>query len=407
MNQFRPDSVNVLSTISMTDRKQQGIFFTPSSIRRILIEHVINTCSSPIRTILEPAMGSGEFVYDIYKTFPHANITGIELNTSIYKHNESPVTRKYNCDFLSFESDVFYDLIIGNPPYFQITDPEEKKKYRSIYPQLEGKFDIYLLFILKAVQLLSSNKGVLAFVLPKTFMNTQSYDKVRRFLVERYSLLNIIDFGMYDNDWNGTKQSTIGLILQEKPPDVEMCTPFGMEICPTLFLINTRKSIDILKSLSSNRATIHSKGYKVKTGEIVCTHSKYKASLSDTPGYLLIHNSQLRNNAYIPEKPQNSNRPLYIHCDPKYIIQTPVIVLNRGNGNSGFLKFQFALIDPSKFEIPLVAENHVYKIFGPDIMSLYKSLNDPRTKIFVKHTVGNGSLTKTFIESIPFFDTQS
>ena len=71
-------------------------------------------------------------------------------------------------------------MIIGNPPYYVISDKSEinknqMKKYKEYY---EGRANIFILFIIHSLMKLNDN-GILAFVLPKNFLNCQYYNKLR------------------------------------------------------------------------------------------------------------------------------------------------------------------------------------------------------------------------------------
>jgi len=406
-SEFRTDSLEIIRHITLKERRRGGIFFTPKKIRTALIQRIVETGLN-VRTVLEPSMGSGEFIRDISSEYPGVDITGIEINRTIYdkQSHALPATRTHCCDFLEFKASYSFDLIIGNPPYFQIK-PADKGKYKSIYPELGGKFDIYIIFILKSLRLLSPNTGILAFVLPKTFINTQSYENVRRLISGggEYTIIDVMDFKEHDSTWCGTKQSTIGLIVQRRQSSA-LCR-FVFEAGPLLSVVNSSDTVDALHTLTHGYHTLCELGYTVKTGEIIWTSAEYRPLMTDEGELpstkLLIHNSQIHDNTYVPKKPRGSSRPLYIQTCDKFVITDPFIAVNRGNGNGGNLRFQCALIEPAEYAYPLVAENHIYKISGPSIRELYASLCDPRTLEFIQHTVGNGILTKTLIGYIPFF----
>ena len=66
-----------------------------------------------------------------------------------------------NADFLSHNftdmNSEYYDMIVGNPPYFEFTLSNElKKKYKDV---ISGRVNIYTLFIKKSIILLKP-KGI-------------------------------------------------------------------------------------------------------------------------------------------------------------------------------------------------------------------------------------------------------
>jgi len=78
------------------------------------------------------------------------NITGIELIEELYilvknKYSKNKNIKLINCDFLKWITDKQFDLIIGNPPYFEMyLDEGDKKKYIEI---ISGRVNMYSLFI--------------------------------------------------------------------------------------------------------------------------------------------------------------------------------------------------------------------------------------------------------------------
>ena len=78
----------------------------------------------------------------------------IRLSSSSFVHLEplfeiSKLTFKnqvalLNSDFMSFNNETLYDLIIGNPPYFVMSKDEVEPNYYSYF---DGRPNIFILFI--------------------------------------------------------------------------------------------------------------------------------------------------------------------------------------------------------------------------------------------------------------------
>ena len=72
----------------------------------------------------------------LIKEIDYQSITGIELNNTIYEeikdiYNDSKI-KLLNEDFLSFNTDIKYNLIIGNPPFFVLKKPKDKTKLKNL-----------------------------------------------------------------------------------------------------------------------------------------------------------------------------------------------------------------------------------------------------------------------------------
>ena len=86
-----------------------------------------------------------------------------------------------------------FDIVIGNPPYLQITT-SEKKLYKN-YPAIEGRIDLFEIFIQKGIQLLMHN-GCLTFINPNTILSNLYSQKLRRLMISQYGICEITNFGM-------------------------------------------------------------------------------------------------------------------------------------------------------------------------------------------------------------------
>ena len=125
------------------------------------------------------------------------NIIGIELDVGIYNEIKDKydniigdTLQLINIDFLKYKSDKQFDLILGNPPFFMIQlDKEEKKLYKEI---LNGKVNIYCLFIYKCIKEHLKDGGILAFILPTSIMNSTSYKNLRKYINDNTTILKII-----------------------------------------------------------------------------------------------------------------------------------------------------------------------------------------------------------------------
>jgi len=76
-----------------------------------------------------------------------------------------------------------FDYIVGNPPYVPIEglDEEEKRQYKAGFNTAVGRFDLYLLFFERSLELLAED-GVLSFVTPEKFEYVDTATPLRRLL---------------------------------------------------------------------------------------------------------------------------------------------------------------------------------------------------------------------------------
>jgi adenine-specific DNA-methyltransferase len=428
---FSPLSQKLTSSLSKDEKKDGGIFFTPPScIQRImtLLRGVSLSTHSPFASILEPSCGSGEFLSALMREYPSANITGIELHPVIYegvlKHfaalggGGGRKVQIQHGDFLKYRTATGTappDLIIGNPPYFVMKKEDVAAEY---YPFFDGRPNIFILFIIKSAQLLSAG-GVLCFVLPSSFMNSQYYDKARKYIVRHFEILHMVNCGGDDDDGDDggyldTQQGTFILILRKSGgAGVESlaCGASGAGVFEkpgvfeyagaTIFTDNLPR----LTSLYAGSTSLHELGFKVCIGTVVWNQCK-SILTNDATKTRLVYSSNVQGGKFVHKTYKNGEKKAFID---KPGIRTPMIVVNRGYG-VGKYKFYYCLLTPdavSSSSAGYLIENHLICITHDDSSTndvpsslaafhrVIRSFNDPRTQEFISCYCGNSAISST------------
>jgi adenine-specific DNA-methyltransferase len=390
-------SKELTNKLSNDVKKNNGIYFTPPSCVNKNIE-LLKPYMTTVRTVLEPSCGSCEYITALHKVFPQLSLTGIEHNQTIYNSIVQYMNSKIdliNMDFLKYETDKKYDLIIGNPPYFVMKKQDVDKKHHTYF---EGRPNIFILFIIKSVNLLNDN-GILSFVLPKNFLNCLYYDKTRKYLVTNFQILTIIEC---NDKYIETQQDTILLILQKTVnPDLISNNQFMLQIndYTIFFTKENKKRITKLRKYSSSLSEL---GYKVSVGTVVWNQCKSLLTDDETKTRL-IYSSDIENSTLIKKHYDNQDKKNFIN---KTGIKRPMIVINRGYG-VGEYKFNYCLIEETH---DYLVENHLICIefkteLEPNkLIALYKkillSLDDERTTEFIKMYFGNNAINTTELNNI-------
>lgn len=395
--EFRPVSKELENALGRQYRKDHGIFFTPRSIRRFFVDGD----DFDGLDVLEPSFGSGEFIRDILEKDPSSRVVGVEYSKDVFDAALSaglkPSSRVelYNADFLTMQFCRKFDRIIGNPPYKPVQ--HDKEHYRAQYPHLLcGKFDIYILFLLKCLALLKQG-GQLKLVLPTSFINVASYNNVRRHIVDNFTITSVEIFS--PGKWLHTSQRSMGVVIRNERGSNDCHSVSFGDLC----LIHDAASITSIRPYQSFR-TLKGAGFVVKTGEVVW--NSVEEDMTDDPTHpLLVHNSNLKDGHLIFSGKRTSGRKPRIRNHNHLALKENVILVNRGHGNNGNLPFHVALVDPTTFADMLVVENHVYKILdnGKDELgNLFDWLCGSQMRRFIEACSGGGGLTKAFLEALPF-----
>lgn len=406
-SQFSELTLKVTKELSKQEKKDYGIFISPNSIISKLYSSILdylNDDTSSVKKILEPSCGTCEIIKYCDDRLNHVEIDGIEFNDKLYKSIKDLQFKNnvkiYNSDFIKYEPDQLYDLIIGNPPYFVCKKSDIPKKYEEY---IHGRPNIFGLFILHSLSLLKPG-GIMALIIPNSFLNSLYYSKIRNYIKETCSIIKIDDYSSL-NDFMDTEQSTFGLIIQKNSVFVEPTECNYSMLFNDNFIFTSNAAN--LKEIFDGSTTIKKMGLAVRTGQIVWNEVKEELT-DDDNDTILIHNSNIsKDNKFEIKHFKNDEKKQYIN---RYGRMDSVLVVNRGNGNSTY-KLNYAIIKTG----PFLIENHLNEIYSPkkinnnELLKIYekiiKSFENPKTKKFIDIFLGNNSLSKTELETIfPIYD---
>jgi len=338
-------TIDITSRISKADKKANGIFITPRSIIAALMGK-LPTGFVPER-VLEPSAGTGEIANYARTCYPDTVIDAIEINTMIHAEiiRTSPPYNYVCADFTTWTPTESYDLIVGNPPYVVCGKDDVPKPYREYTvgrPNLFGTFILHSLSMLKV-------GGILAFIVPASFLNAAYYAKIRNYM----KLARM-----------GVRVHTGTVVWNQRKPDLTHDATKTMLIYNTNIAHNNQiEVIDFAPIAEKKAATAAAKVAKAKA----------KGETIESAEYL---------------------KKQYINQEG---LTEPVIVVNRGNGNSAY-RLSYALIDG---RTPYLVENHLNVIeAGPYTQQIMASLANEKTQRFVELFLGNNGLSKTELETI-------
>ena len=392
-------SKTITDMLDGDDKKGNGIYFTSQE----LIGRMIKMLGKRrFKRILEPCYGSGEFIRTLSKKYKKSNIEGIEMNetmTELCEVNEE--INKENVvlkrgDYLKTEFEGYYDLIIGNPPFYVMRRGDVEKEYLKY---IEGRPNIFVLFILKSLKLLKKG-GILSFVLPSSFKNCLYYDKLRDLIDKTCEIIEIVD--CEGAKWLETTQETMILCVKKKVgKNGEWVIKKGGY---TIF--NTKEKVKRIKELYEGSKSLNEMSFRVHVGNVVWNQCKNILS-EDENDTRLIYSGDIKDKKLIKKGYKNVEKKNYIKKGGNNEL---LIVMNRGYG-VGRYNFDYCLIDIEK---DYLIENHLICIRYDKEMEKDKkrelygkicdSFEDERTKEFMRLYFGNGAVNTTELrEIIPIY----
>jgi len=112
-----------------------------------------------------------------------------------------------------------FDAVVGNPPYIRIQSlrnhtPEQASYFTTVYESATGNFDIYANFTEKGQQLLSE-RGILGYIEPHKFFQSDFGTGLREYLSGRKSIYKILSF-RHEQVFEGASVYTCLLFLSQR-----------------------------------------------------------------------------------------------------------------------------------------------------------------------------------------------
>lgn len=201
-----------------TEIKKSGATFTPVQLADFLAEKILSQIENHVEplTVLDPACGDGSLLSAIntaggkrIKTLIgyDTNNKYLEKADSLLKKISNNIRHEFVCeDFLKTYPSVnglftdklspeFADIVIANPPYVrtQVLGAERAQQLARDY-NLSGRIDLYYPFLMAMTNALKKG-GILGVITSNRYLSTKSGGKIRKFLLDNYEIIEIIDLG--------------------------------------------------------------------------------------------------------------------------------------------------------------------------------------------------------------------
>ena len=196
-------------------RRIRGEYFTPPPLVDAVLSLAIPHLGPGLVTVADPACGDGAFLASAGQALPAARLRGLELDGAhaAAARRTVPSARIVEGDALrgGWEALIHSlpsrgeELWLGNPPY-NGTSPllRDPPAYRALRARLglDGALprgtslrDDYAFFLLLASERLAHRPGVLAWVTSATLLDAFLYAPLRRRLLDRLALREVVDLG--------------------------------------------------------------------------------------------------------------------------------------------------------------------------------------------------------------------
>lgn len=439
------------------ERKRLGQYMTPEVLR----ERLLDRCDlfAGMR-VLDPGVGTGEFLKSVSVREPQAETHGWDVDAKVLEAASvnAPSARLAERSALDPFDDDPFDLVIGNPPYFQFkATPEMRRRFADV---IAGRVNIFALFFWAGLEVLKTG-GQLAFVVPPSMNGGAYFGRLRQYLLERTEI-EFLEIQSDQRLFAGAQTPVQLLVLRKFEQDrgcvgdrgqvagsrggwtaggqmdgcgcgwmtagaggwqgdgwtaggqMDGCGSQGQcEKLEVRGLTGERRHVFVrenagfsraifsenpaeLKAAFDRRRSLYELGYEAVTGTVVWNQHRSELRRAHANGEVpLIWAHNIRDELRLAV---DHRRPQYIETD-KPTLSGPAIVVNRIVGAVGSGKLRCALVpDQTRF----VAENHVNVIrrrkdLEPliDWERLLSELQDEETADLARLITGNTQISAT------------
>lgn len=183
--------------------RRNGVYYTPSLLARTLVEPLITNLDL---TVFDPAYGDGALILaaeqvltDRYQSKETSNLYGCDLSPISDRIQHLPASNFAKSDFLDYDADRKYDIVLMNPPYVRhhYLDSNKLKHYqdviRNVFP-LKRTSDLWAYFVVKATTHLREN-GSIGAILPWSFLHADYSVDLRKWLTDLFRDIRILVLG--------------------------------------------------------------------------------------------------------------------------------------------------------------------------------------------------------------------
>ncbi|HEY5123019.1 MAG TPA: TaqI-like C-terminal specificity domain-containing protein [Ignavibacteria bacterium] len=205
----------LLNNIYGVDIDSQAVEVTQLSLFLKLLEDETTATANEMQVLFKE-----KILPDLSKNIVCGNSL---IGTDIYDGNMFPTVEERKINAMNFE-DVFpeimknggFDAIVGNPPYVRkdTIDNINKIYFEKIYFSSFKQYDIYVLFLEKALKLLK-DEGLVSYIVSNKFLISDYGKNIRKYILDNSEIKIVVDVS-YDNVFKDASIYPLILVLKRQ-----------------------------------------------------------------------------------------------------------------------------------------------------------------------------------------------
>jgi len=363
-----PSSREWLEGSDPLERKRHGQYLTPRPVADALLDRVRLW---PGMTVLDPGVGTGELLAAVARREPGAELTGWDIDAAalaaagrlvpgakLVRRSALDTEGPAHDAVPGTESRGPWDLVIANPPYFQVrVTPALRKRFGEV---ISGRANAFALFFKAGLDLLAPG-GTLAFIVPPSMNSGAYFEALREHIVARASIsdLTVLEGSAL---FEGANTAAQLLVLEKSERPGSHYVFEHNEPDAGFRRVVFTGSPERLRHGFEGRRTLWQLGYEAVTGTVVWNQRRDDLRAAPGAGTVpLVWSRDLRGGTFAPQGRSGGadpgsrpEKPGFVRSGRRMI--GPALLVNRVIGAVGRGELRTALI-PEGMEF--LAENHV------------------------------------------------
>ena len=228
------------------ERNRMGQFATPTELAKEILEYARRQMdgTKDVRFI-DPAVGTGSFFSALLRVFPAGSVTRA-VGYEIDPHYGEPAAALWNDSILDVRMEDFtraaplsdgedFNLLICNPPYVRHhhIDSDEKLRLRDLTREasgigINGLAGLYCYFLGLSHRWMAED-GLAGWLIPSEFMDVNYGASVKRYLLDRVTLMHIHRFDPNEVQFGDAlvSSSVVWFSKRKSPPDYKVRMTYG------------------------------------------------------------------------------------------------------------------------------------------------------------------------------------